>query len=215
MNVAEPNISIPKNLLPTLPHAKFEGEITVIDSIDKARQALRSLRRAGIVGFDTETRPSFRRGHPHKVALMQLSTDSHCFLFRLCTIGITQAMANFLQDPAIIKIGLSVHDDFNVMRRTMPGLQPQGFVELQTYVKQFGIADISLQKIYAILFGQYMPKSQRLTNWEAAELTPFQQAYAAMDAYACLKIYKYLKSGQFDPNTSPYQLDPEPSLKNT
>ncbi|MDE5657062.1 MAG: 3'-5' exonuclease domain-containing protein 2 [Muribaculaceae bacterium] len=198
------NISIPKQLLPTLPQARFAGRITVIDSVDQARQALRALRRAGIVGFDTETRPSFRRGHPHKVALMQLSTDDRCFLFRLNKMGLSRALCNFLQDPSVIKVGLSVHDDFNVMRRSVLELRPQGFVELQTYVKSFHIKDISLQKIYAILFGEYMPKSQRLTNWEADELTQHQQSYAAMDAWACLRIYKYLESGSFVPVESPY-----------
>lgn len=201
---AQPKISIPKAILSELPHAHFEGKITIVDSLDKARQALRALRRAGIVGFDTETRPSFRRGHPHKVALMQLSTDDHCFLLRLCTMGVSQALCNFLQDPAVVKIGLSVHDDFNVLRRSVPTLMPQGFIDLQQYVQQFGIADISLQKIYAIVFGEYMTKNQRLTNWEAPELTLHQQTYAAMDAYACLRLYKYLKSGQFDPLSSPY-----------
>ncbi len=113
------NISIPKQLLPTLPQARFAGRITVIDSVDQARQALRALRRAGIVGFDTETRPSFRRGNPHKVALMQLSTDDRCFLFRLNKMGLSRALCNFLQDPSVMKVGLSVHDDFNVMRRSV------------------------------------------------------------------------------------------------
>lgn len=204
----EINISIPKQQLPALPQAHFEGTITVIDSVDRARQALRVLRRAGMVGFDTETRPSFRRGNPHKVALMQLSTDDHCFLFRLNHMGVSRALCNFLQDPDVLKVGLSVHDDFNVLRRSVAQLEPKGFVELQTYVRGFHIADISLQKIYAILFGEYMPKNQRLTNWEADELTPRQQAYAAMDAWACLRIYKYLKSGSFNPMESPYLVKP-------
>lgn len=209
MSDTEINIAISKQLLPTLPQAHFPGKITVIDSVDTARQALRVLRRAGIVGFDTETRPSFRRGHPHKVALMQLSTRDHCFLLRLCKTGVTRALCNFLQDSEVLKVGLSVHDDFNVLRRSVPDLAPQGFIELQTYVKSFHIGDISLQKIYAILFGQYMPKNQRLTNWEADRLSDHQQAYAAMDAWACLRIYEYLRSGQFDPATSPYRLSPE------
>lgn len=206
---SEINISIPKQQLPTLPQARFPGQITVIDSVDQARQALRALRKAPIVGFDTETRPSFRRGQTHKVALLQLSTDDRCFLFRLCKMGVSRALCNFLQDPDVMKVGLSIHDDFNVLRRSVPELQPEGFIELQTYVRSFHISDISLQKIYAILFGEYMPKNQRLTNWEADHLTPHQQAYAAMDAWACLKIYEYLKSGQFVPQDSPYIVRPE------
>lgn len=209
MTSTDVKIAIPKAELATLPPARFPGRITVIDSVDKARQALRVLRRAGVVGFDTETRPSFRRGSVHKVALMQLSTRDHCFLFRLCNMGVSQALCNFLQDPSVTKIGLSVHDDFNVLRRSVADLQPQGFVELQTFVKQFGITDISLQKIYAIVFGQYMSKGQRLTNWEAPQLTEHQQAYAAMDAYACLQIYSYLKAGNFNPADSPYKIEPQ------
>ncbi|MDE6098003.1 MAG: 3'-5' exonuclease domain-containing protein 2 [Muribaculaceae bacterium] len=205
------DISIPKDVLPTLPYARFPGQITVIDSVDGVRQALRALRRCGVVGFDTETRPSFRRGHTHKVALMQLSTDDRCFLLRLNKTGVSRALCNFLQDPSTVKVGLSMHDDFNVLRRSVPELQPQGFIELQAYVKRFHIKDISLQKIYAILFGEYMPKNQRLTNWEAEELTTHQQAYAAMDAWACLRIYKYLKSGRFEPMESPYIVRPEGS----
>lgn len=210
MNDKQPHISIPKALLHTLPPAKFPGKITVIDSVDTARQALRVLRRAGVVGFDTETRPSFKPGRSHNVALMQLSTMDRCFLFRLNEMGVSRALCNFLQDPEVIKVGLSVHDDFNVLRRSVPDLQPQGFVELQQFVKQYGIADISLQKIYAIVFGQYMSKNQRLTNWEAPELTPHQQSYAAMDAYACLQLYRYLSEGRFDPDNLYFEPAPPP-----
>lgn len=106
------------------------------------------------------------------------------------------------------KVGLSVHDDFSVMRRTEP-LEPQGFVELQHYVRDFCISDSSLQKIYAIVFGQRISKKQRLTNWEADKLTPQQQAYAALDSWACLHIYRYLSEGRFDPSSSPYRVIPE------
>lgn len=101
-----------------------------------------------------------------------------------------------------------MHDDFSVMRRTEP-LEPQGFVELQHYVRDFCISDSSLQKIYAIVFGQRISKKQRLTNWEADKLTPQQQAYAALDSWACLHIYRYLSEGRFDPSSSPYRVFPE------
>lgn len=196
-------IAINKETVATMPHVSYGGGIMVVDTMDKARVALRELSRAGIVGFDTETRPAFRKGQLNKVALMQLATDDFCFLFRLNLLGVFDGLAAFLEDPNITKIGLSTHDDFNVLRRSRP-LEPQGFIELQDYVKQFKIADLSLQKIYAIVFGQCIAKNQRLTNWEAPELTEHQQTYAAIDAWACLKLYRYLKSGMFDPTKSPY-----------
>lgn len=207
MNPRTQTIAISKAAVAEMPTVAFDGGITVVDTPEKSRIALRELRRAGIVGFDTETRPSFQRGRLHKVALMQLSTLDHCFLFRLNILGIPHGLREFLEDPEIIKIGLSVHDDFSVMRRIVDDLQPQGFVDLQDYVKFFYINDISLQKIYAIIFGGRISKSQRLTNWEAAELTAPQQVYAATDAWACLKMYKYLRSGLFRPDDSPYIVD--------
>lgn len=197
------NIAISKDAVGQLPPVEYDGRIEVVDTPDKARAALRYLSRCGLVGFDTETRPSFKKGVLHNVALMQLAADDICFLFRINRIGFHENLIDFLQNPDITKVGLSVHDDFNVIRRSCP-LEPQGFVELQSYVKQFSITDTALRKIYAIIFGRSISKSQRLTNWEAEELTPLQQRYAAIDAWACLKIYNALRSGAFDPLTSPY-----------
>lgn len=204
-------LAIPKETVSAMPTVRYEGGIQVVDTIDKARVALRELSRARIVGFDTETRPSFRKGRLHKVALMQLATDDFCFLFRLNKLGMFDQLKDFLQNPDITKIGLSVHDDFNVLGRSGE-IAPQGFVELQSFVKQYSIADTSLQKIYAIVFGQRISKSQRLSNWEAEELSPEQQSYAAIDAWACLRLYRYLCDGDFDPSSSPY-IAPEPPIQ--
>lgn len=196
-------LAICKEAVNQLPPVEYSGGIQVVDTIDKARVALRELTRARIVGFDTETRPSFKKGHLHKVALMQLATDDYCFLFRLNKLGVFDMLKDFLANPDIRKIGLSVHDDFQVLGRSGE-ISPEGFVELQTFVKDYAIADTSLQKIFAIVFGQCISKSQRLTNWEAEELTPQQQRYAAIDAWACLRLYRHLSEGRFNPAESQY-----------
>lgn len=203
-------LAICKEAVNQLPPVQYEGGIQVIDTIDKARVALRELTRARIVGFDTETRPSFRKGHLHKVALMQLATDEYCFLFRLNKLGVFDLLKDFLQNPDVTKIGLSVHDDFQVLGRSGE-ISPEGFVELQSFVKQYSIADTSLQKIFAIVFGQCISKSQRLTNWEATELTPQQQRYAAIDAWACLRLYRHLSEGNFNPSDSQYIIPDTPA----
>lgn len=203
-------LAICKEAVNQLPPVQYEGGIQVIDTIDKARVALRELTRARIVGFDTETRPSFRKGHLHKVALMQLATDEYCFLFRLNKLGVFDLLKDFLQNPDVTKIGLSVHDDFQVLGRSGE-ISPEGFVELQSFVKQYSIADTSLQKIFAIVFGQCISKSQRLTNWEATELTPQQQRYAAIDAWACLRLYRHLSEGNFNPADSQYIIPDTPA----
>jgi len=196
-------ISINKEELAGLPLISYDGAISLIDSAAEAHAAIRVLRKEKIVGFDTETRPSFHKGRLHKVALMQIATADRCFLFRLNKIGICAELKDFLEDAAVNKVGLSVHDDFGVLRRSCE-MSPRGFIDLQDMVKQYRITDISLQKIYAIIFGERISKSQRLTNWEAETLSPAQQAYAALDAWACLKIYHYLSEGNFDFRTSPY-----------
>ncbi len=187
-----------------MPQVMFPGDIHVIDSMLHVNEAVRVLSKTPIVGFDTETRPSFRKGVVHKTALIQISTLDDCFLFRTCKIGIPTALASYLANPEYIKVGLSLHDDFKIMSKFDNCNQPQGFIDLQDVVGDYCISDISLQKIYAILFGGKIAKGQQLTNWEAPELSAAQQNYGAVDAWACLKIYNHLKDGLFNPNLSPY-----------
>lgn len=196
-------INIPKEVLAELPVASFEGKIQMVDHPSGIQSAVADLFSAPIVGFDTETRPNFRRGQNNNVSLVQLSTPDVCYLFRINKIGLVDELKDFLESPDILKVGLSIHDDFHNLSR-LRSIKPQGFVELQTYVRDFMIADISLQKIFAILFGRRISKGQRLSNWEAESLSKFQQSYAALDAMACIHIYQHLSSGHFDPAQSPY-----------
>ena len=196
-------VSIDKETINAMPRVSFQGRIHVIDAISQVRSAVAVLRTAGVVGFDTETRPCFKRGERHNAALIQLSTDTDAFLFRINKTGIPNHLKALLEDPGYIKAGLSTSDDFHQLTR-LTDVRPDGFVELQQMVKQFEITDMSLQKIYAILFHQKISKNQQLSNWEAAELTEAQQSYAAIDAWACLRIYDYLKDGNFIPTESPF-----------
>lgn len=196
---------ITKEQLSQLPTVSFPGRSILINTIADAKAAMAFLMRQQIVGFDTETRPSFRKGQPHKVALLQLSTNEECFLIRLNQLGMFESLKNFLENENILKIGLSLKDDFHSLMR-LGEFNHAGFIELQTYVKEFDIADNSLQKIYGIIFGERISKSQRLTNWEANELTEAQQSYASLDAWACLKIFNHLKQGKFNPDECKYVL---------
>lgn len=196
-------IAIEKSDIHQMPQVIFPGDIHVIDSMFNVKAAVNVLKNSPVVGFDTETRPSFRKGVTHKTALIQISTLNDCFLFRVNKIGMPSALADYIEDPAYQKVGVSLHDDFKMLNK-LSDLEPAGFIDLQEKVGKYCIDDISLQKIYAILFGEKIAKGQQLTNWEAPELTVAQQNYAAVDAWACLRIYNYLKDGLFDPNLSPY-----------
>lgn len=192
----KPDITISKEVVAAMPAVRFGGSIHVVDSGEAFERAMQYLERQTVVGFDTETRPSFRKGQLNNVALVQLSTDDHAFLFRSCVIGIPPRLRKFLEDSAVSKVGLSVKDDFTALRRVVPSFNPAGFIELQQLAHKRGIAENSLQKIYAILFGERISKGQRLTNWEASELTAPQCQYAAIDAWASLQCYNRLESSE-------------------
>ena len=196
-------ISIDKQTINQMPQVTFPGRIHVITSITQVESAVEALYLAHIVGFDTETRPCFHRGERHNVALLQLSTHNDAFLFRINRIGLPQPLKRFIEDNRCIKVGLSTTDDFHQLAR-VSDIHPAGFIELQQMVKKYQITDMSLQKIYAIIFQQKISKSQQLTNWEAPHLTDSQQRYAAIDAWACLRIHDRLQSGALIPEQSPY-----------
>ena len=139
-------ISISKEQLAELPVTTYGGPISLIDTPSAAHAAIRDISRYKLVGFDTETKPSFRKGCNHKVALMQIATDDRCYLFRLNKLGICADLKKFLENPEIVKVGLSVHDDFHAISRTEE-FSPQGFIDLQKVVRNYDIEDISLQKI--------------------------------------------------------------------
>lgn len=184
--------SIAKEDLAKLPIEIFPGRIIVVQNETEAIKACNYLKNCEIIGFDTETRPAFKKGVSNKIALMQLSTDDTCFLFRMNTIGLPDCLVDVLIDTNIKKIGLSLKDDFSAIRKRKM-IAPVNFIELQAFVKQYGIEDSSLQRVYAILFDKRISKGQRLSNWEADILSDAQKMYASIDAWACLRIYNKLK----------------------
>lgn len=178
-----------KSLLPGLPRLTFPGRIFTLLSEGEAARAVDFLLTQPLVGIDTETRPTFRKGGMHNVALLQVATADTAFLFRLCRIGLTDSIVRLLSDTGTRKVGLSLKDDLHNLHRSRP-FEPGGFIEIQTEVKQLGVEDMSLQKIYANLLGKKIAKNQQLSNWEADALSPAQQQYAACDAWACLHIHE-------------------------
>lgn len=184
--------TIDKEALKSMPKAMYPGEIHVIDTPQDVEKAVAYLKRCKFVGIDSETRPSFTKGQIHKVALLQVASKEHCFLFRLNLTGLTLPLISLLESPTVTKIGLSLRDDFMMLHKRAP-FRERAYIELQTFVDEFGIQDKSLQKIYGILFGEKISKTQRLSNWEAETLTEPQKQYAATDAWACLNIYLRLQ----------------------
>jgi len=179
---------IDKEIVKDLPIAQTDCQIELIDSPDEVDKAVKYLLRSKVVGFDTESKPSFTKGKSNKIALMQISTQKRCFLFRLQMIGKNQRLKEFLENENIKKIGVAIHGDLRNLR-VWSKFEPKNFVDLQNIVGDYGIEELGLQKIYAIVFGKKISKSQQLSNWEAKILNRAQQVYAATDAWACRQIY--------------------------
>ncbi len=177
-----------------LPLRHFEGEIIVVDNLKSARQAARYLSNFKIIGFDTETKPAFKKGQNHKIALLQLATQDRAYLFRTQKVGLPEEILKLFTAPEIKFPGVAIRDDIKALQTLRP-FAPSGFVELQDHARNLGIQNLSLKKLCAIACGFRISKSQQLSNWESSDLTPQQMTYAATDAWVSLEIYQQIVEG--------------------
>jgi ribonuclease D len=188
---------IEKEDLHSLSNIVFTGNIKVVSNLSEAEKAVAYLSKSELLGFDTETKPAFLKGQKHKIAILQLSSDTTAYLFRLHAIGIPDCLAKLLENEAIKKIGAAVHDDIKGLQR-IRRIKPNGFIDLQHIVANYGIQEKSVQKLAAIVLNARISKAQRLTNWENKQLTGLQQLYAATDAWVCREIYVQLINNKSD-----------------
>ena len=202
-------ISISPEEIAALNLVSFPGEIVLVDSLnDTFYAALRYLRRQKVLGFDTETRPTFSPDqHSNGTALLQLSGCTRAYLFRIQKTGIPRRLAAILSNPAILKIGAATVDDIRGLQK-YASFEPKGFVDLQSKVWEYGIRDKSVKKMTAIILGVKISKAQQLSNWEAESLTESQQRYAATDAWVCREMYMKLLKSKKHPLTDE-ELHPE------
>ncbi|MDE6482936.1 MAG: 3'-5' exonuclease domain-containing protein 2 [Rikenellaceae bacterium] len=178
-----------------LPLTAFGGDIVVVDSADQ-REAAAYLSSQKLIGFDTESRATFVKGAHNTISLVQLSGPDRAYLFRVNICPLSPEIIRVLQSRAIIKVGLAIKDDIANMRTVNPLLYPHGFVDLQSIVGRFGIKELGLKKISAIVLGRRISKAQRLSNWNAVNLTEAQRVYAATDAWVCREIYRSLMTAE-------------------
>ena len=178
-----------KLTIPSLKRVEYSGKIIVIYTTSEAEKAVDFLLSQPLLGLYTETRPAFSKGRHFKCALLQVATPSQCFLFRMNQIGMCPAVARLLADTKVTKVGLAWNNDLLSLKE-LGAFETGSFVDLQQLVREIGIEDQSLVKIYANLFGQRISKAERLSNWERDILKDSQKIYAAIDAWACIRIYE-------------------------
>ena len=183
---------VDKKTLASFPRVLFEGKIVVVVSESEAERAVDYLLAQPLLGFDTETRPSFKKGVHHKCSLLQVATPDCCFLFRLNHIGMCPAVKRLLGDETVTKVGLAWRNDALGLHQ-LGEFKMGEFVDLQDMARQIGIEDQSLAKLYANVFGERISKREQLTNWERDILDEHQKRYAATDAWACVRLYNEFK----------------------
>lgn len=187
--------TIDNDTVAALPAARFPGRIVIVDKESQVGAACGDLRRHKVIGFDTETRPSFRAGVSYKVSLLQLSTPDTCYLFRLSRIRLDNRILKVLGSREIIKVGADIMGDIRSLH-ALRDFKADGFVDLQHEAIRWGIEEKSLRKLSAIVLGERVSKAQRLSNWEAEQLTLQQQEYAATDAWVCPRILEHLEASE-------------------
>ncbi len=201
---------VDKGSISEMPRVSYPGKVIVVVTPESAHQCVEYLLSQPLLGFDTETRPAFQKGKHYKCSLLQVATDNYCFLFRLNIIGLTPSIVRLLEDTTVKKVGLAWTNDTLALSE-LGTFNAAGFIDLQNMVKEMGIEDQSLVKIFANLFHQRISKAERLSNWEREILKSSQKTYAAIDAWACILIYKELLRLK---ETGDYELVIVPSQEN-
>jgi ribonuclease D len=195
--------TIDNDSVAALEAARFGGRIVIVDKMEDVEAAYNDLKSHTMIGFDTETRPSFRAGVSYKVGLLQLSTPDTCYLIRLSHIRLDNRILKILGSRQILKVGADVSGDIRALH-ALRNFNADGFVDLQVEASRWGIEEKSLRKLSAIVLNKRVSKAQRLSNWEAESLTPQQQEYAATDAWICPEILKELQ--RVEPKAEPYTI---------
>jgi len=181
-------LSITKEAIAQLPLIKFDGPIHVINNHKEMFRAIKKLEKQIIVGFDTEKKPTFRKGQYHPTALIQLSTATEVFLFRINKIGLHEDIITLFESDKIVKIGVGMRADIVELKRIRTFTQ-NNCIDLNDLMPTLGVEKIGIRNLVAILLEKRVSKNQQVSNWENAELTRSQQQYAATDAWVCYKMY--------------------------
>lgn len=186
-------LKISKEEVNALEIGAFRGDIVLVDEMSELTKAVVALKQSKWLGFDTETRPAFKKGVSHEVSLLQLSTKETAYLFRLNKIGLPAEVQEILEEPQTIKIGAAVRDDLKALKKISPNFKPALFFDLNEELKKVGFENFGVRNLSAMVLNMRISKSEQVSNWEVEKLTDKQLLYAATDAWACLEIFRKLR----------------------
>jgi ribonuclease D len=197
--------TISREEIVALPIRRYEGEVRLVASRQDLERAMQDLRQERVAGFDTETRPAFRKGESHLPCLVQIATARAVYLLQLRTMDFSGALREVLEAPGIVKAGLSLAHDLRQLKLVFP-FEPRSVLDLGAVAKRAGVGQTGVRNLAGMLLGFRIPKGSKTSNWAVARLSEAQIRYAATDAWACRELYLY-----FEKNSgSEPELKPEP-----
>ena len=197
MNAETPK-SITRETLNELPVKRYEGPIHFVDTPALLQAARIDILAERALGFDTETRPAFRKGESYLPSIVQVATASGVHIFPLRYTDTHGLLAEMLAAPAIAKIGVSLAYDLRTLKQVFP-FHERHIVDLGIIAKRHGYEQTGVRNLAGLLLGYRVPKGAKTTNWAAPHLTPAQIAYAATDAWVCRELYlKFEATGMID-----------------
>lgn len=189
---------ITKEEVNELPLKRYEGKVSIITEEEPLAGALQHIREHEVLGFDTETKPAFRKGVRHMVSLLQIAIPDKVYLIRLNHLGFAQELSDLFADESIKKVGISIRDDLKHLRelssRHHIPFTAENIVELNDVASELGVENAGVKKLTGIFMKFRVSKSQQTSNWENPQLTEKQIRYAATDAWVCLEIYQRLQA---------------------
>lgn len=183
---------ITKDQVNNLPLQRYQGKVVVVSNVEQLTSALDELNKAAVIGFDTESKPTFYKGQYNPVAMIQMAIPGKVFLIRISLTGFTQSLRDIFSNKRIVKTGISIRDDLKDLQRLAP-FTPENVVDLNDIASEIGVMNIGVRSLAGIFLGIRISKSQQTSNWERETLSDSQVAYAATDAWVCLEIYQKLE----------------------
>ncbi len=179
---------ITKEEISELEIGKFDGHIHIVDTPSDLERACDYLSKCTVIGIDTETKPTFKKGVINRVALLQMSSDDQAFIIRLKKVPISDQLLKIFKSQDIIKVGIAIKDDLKDLKKLRP-FEEKNVVDLNLMAPNLGFESIGAKKLTALVLGFRISKRQQVSNWELEELSQSQLDYAATDAWICREIY--------------------------
>lgn len=179
---------ISRDDLASLPIRRYEGTVSLVATAKELEQARADIRQERVVGFDTETRPSFKKGESHLPCLVQAATARAVYLFQLSRLDVFPALVELLARRDTVKAGVGLAHDLRQLKLVFP-FTVNNVLDLGVVARRRGLGQTGVRNLAGMFLGFRIPKGNRTSNWAAPRLSPAQIAYAATDAWACRELY--------------------------